>query len=112
MKMTKRKLPYMIIIKKYKKIDGKDHIVEEAHFEEKIKDEHYVQAEYIIDILNGKFVKKRNDFGDESKILEEYMKKYSDKIVLAVRNFFTKYPDLWKNFVEQAQSIAKTIENE
>lgn len=107
--MKSGKLPYMIIIQKYSKINDKDCLVEEAHFEERISDEHLLSAHIIIDILNGKVVKSRDE-REESVIVEEYNKKYSEKIIQAVRNFFIKNSEMWKNFIEEANKLAKELE--
>lgn len=118
------KLPYMIVVHTVKPQEGastheknwKDRnewtVNETAYFKDSISEKLLLSADVIIDILNGTIVKNRITDVTSEQLVEHYMGKYSDKIVEAVREFFNKNPDYWKNFVENASEIAKTLDTE
>ncbi len=115
------KLPYMFIVvsktpsndstpNNTKNENNKWVITETAYFRDNITDNLLYSSDLIIDLLNGKIVKKRDDLREDSELLEHYMAKYSDKIVEAVREFFTKNPKTWENFIQQANKVAEQLD--
>lgn len=117
------KLPYMfIVVSKTPSADSTPNdtknennkwvITETAYFRDNMTDNLLVSSDLIIDLLNGKIVKKRDSSKTDEELLEHYMTKYSEKIVEAVREFFTKNPKIWESFINQANQVVEKIDSE
>jgi hypothetical protein len=86
--------------------------LETAHFGDDIPDDLFLQANVVLDVLNGKVKKNRITNISDEALMEYYFLQYEAQIVEAVKAFFKKYPEAWKSLIETAHKVSKELEGD
>lgn len=85
---------------------------ESVRFDDTITDDDMLNADLIVDVLNGRVRKNRFENVGDEMVIQHFFAKYETEIVESIKYFFKKYPTAWKSLVETAQKAAEELEKE